>query len=118
MLFTDRMFCNLTSLSYIDSELAQVAAAEKLTVDNTEASVLWHYTLGAGEEFLSKIQNFSGYLVGVGANSNHAAAVMNILSTAINRPRALLQQITVAEPDATSRSFARWCRYSVLCQFY
>src|SRR5271169_6661744 len=98
MLFTDRMFCDATALSYIDSELSQVAKAESLVIDNTNQSVLWHYTLSAGEEFLSKIQNFSGYLVGVGVNSNHAAAVMNILSTAINRPRALLQQITVAEP--------------------
>ena len=118
MLFTDRMFCSAQSLSYIDSELNKVALAEKLDIGSTETSVLWHYTLAAGEKFLSRIQNFSGYLVGVGVNSNHAAAVMNILSTAINRPRALLVQIPVSEPDHTRRAFARWVQYSVLKDFY
>jgi hypothetical protein len=118
MLFTDRMFCTAEALSFIDGELSNVAKAESLDISDAETSVLWHYTLSAGEKLLSRVQNFSGYLVGVGVNSNHAAAVMNVLSTAINRPRALLQQITVAEPDHTRHAFARWCRYSVLKDFY
>jgi hypothetical protein len=118
MLFTDSMHITAQSLSIIDGEFMQVALAEKIPVDNTEQSVLWHYYLSAGERLLSETQNFSGYLVGVGANSNHAAAVMNILSTAINRPRAFLQQIVISEPEKTLRALERWAKYCVLHDFY
>lgn len=118
MIFTDGLFVTAADLNIIDGEFSSLAAAEKVVVDSSSSSVLYHSTLSAASDFTARIQNFSGYLVGVGVNSNHMAAVLNILSTAINRPRALMQQITVIEPNPMRSSFARWVRFNCLYDFY
>jgi len=72
----------------------------------------------AGSEFIAKIQSFSGYLCGVGANANHQAAVLNVLTTAIQRPRAILNQIPATEPNPTRTAFRRWIQFFCLDEFY
>ena len=119
MLFTDAPFVTAEQLSIIDGEFQRVADAEQIVVDNTDPqSVLIQSILGAGSYFTARFQNYSGYLISVGVNSNHVAAVLNILSTAINRPRALLRQIPVIEPDMTRSAFQRWVKYRCLHDFY
>lgn len=118
MLFTDGPFILAQDLENIDGEFLTLAQKLNIVVDASANSVLTNSTNALGQHFLSKIQNFSGYLVGVGGASNHVAAVLNILSTAINRPRALLQQIPVIEPDPTRTAFIRWARFYCLHDFY
>jgi hypothetical protein len=117
-LFTDGPFVTSSILSTVDREFLDIAKKEKVNVDGPSGNVLDEYTLDAGSEFQAYIQNFSGYLVGTGVNSNHLAAVLNISSAAINRPRALLQQIVVTEPNPIRRNFINWVKYSCLYDFY
>jgi len=118
MLFTDGQFVTSSDLQVIDGEIEKVADIEKILLDASPQSIITRTLFELGNDFTSKIQNFSGYLVGLGVNMNHAAAVLNILSTAINRPRALLHQIPVIEPDPTRLSFKRWAEYYCLTAFY
>lgn len=117
MLFTDGQFITSADLQIVDAEITNVASTEKITLDGPGGLIMRSLT-ELGADFLSKIQNFSGYLVGLGVNYNQQAAVMNILSTAINRPRALLNQIPVIEPNPTRCSFRRWAEYYCLVEFY
>src|SRR5258708_107859 len=98
MLFTDGQFVTAADLEVIDGEIAAVAATANIVIDTSPQSIITRTLSELGNDFTSKIQNFSGYLVGLGVNMNHNAAVLNILSTAINRPRSLLHQIPVIEP--------------------
>lgn len=118
MLFTDGMFVSLSDLNVIDQEVANLSAQNNIAMDKSQSSLLRESHLDAGEDLLSHLQNFSGYLVGVGVNSNALAAVLNILSTAINRPRLLLNQLTVLEPSPTRHAFSRWVKYRALFDFY
>jgi len=72
----------------------------------------------AGTEITSAFQNFSGYLVGLGISANHVAAVLNTLTTAINRPRARLNQVCALDPDPTHLHMKRWLEYRALTGFY
>jgi hypothetical protein len=114
MLFTDGNIITTALLNQIDGEFSDVASAESVTT----SSFISEAVSSAGTEFIAKIQSFSGYLVGVGVNANHQAAVLNILSTAINRPRALLNQIPVTEPNPTRTAFKRWLQFYCLYEFY
>jgi hypothetical protein len=114
MLFTDGNFITSALLDQIDGEFSAVASAEGMDTSAFIAEAV----NSAGSELIAKIQNFSGYLVGVGVNANHLAAVLNVLSTAINRPRALLNQIPATEPNPTRTAFRRWVQFYCLYEFY
>lgn len=118
MLFTDGPFITPEDLNSIDGEFIELARDNGILVDGSSNSLLTRSTLAAGAELTAKIQNFSGYLVGVGVSSNHLAAVLNVLSTAINRPRMFLQQIPVTEPNPTRMAVIEWVRYYCLYHFY
>jgi hypothetical protein len=118
MFITDGQFVTAADLQVVDGQINDVAKSENIVIDRSPQSIITRTLSELGNDFTSKIQNFSGYLVGLGVNMNHAAAVMNILSTAINRPRALLHQIPVIEPDPTRTSFKRWAEYYCLYAFY
>jgi len=118
MLFTDGPFVLANDLNVIDGEFNEVAADESVTVDTSATSLITQAVAEAGAQFISRIQNFSGYLVGIGAGSNHVAAVLNVLSTAINRPRVFLPQVPVVEPDPTRTVMKRWVQFFVLRNFY
>lgn len=118
MLFTDGPFITANDLNVIDGEFIKLATQAGILVDGSSDSIITRTILAAGSEVTGKFQNFSGYLVGVGVASNHLAAVLNVLSTAINRPRAFLQQIPVIEPNPTRSAFIRWVKYYCLYDFY
>ena len=73
---------------------------------------------GAGHEIVARFQNFSGYLLSPGVNLNHVAAVQNILSTAISRPRMRLNQVVVLEPDPSMSTMHRWLKFRALKDVY
>jgi hypothetical protein len=114
MLFTDGNFITPALLDSIDGEFSLVAAAQEIDA----LAFIAEAVNSAGAEFIGDIQNFSGYLYGVAVGGNHQMAVMNILTGAINRPRALLNQIPVTEPNPTRTAFRRWVQFFVLYEFY
>ncbi len=114
MLFTDGNFITPTLLDSIDGEFSLVATAQ----DVDPLAFITEAVNSAGGEFTADIQNFSGYLVGVGVGANHQMAVVNVLTGAINRPRALLNQIPAIEPNPTRTAFRRWVQFYVLYEFY
>jgi hypothetical protein len=114
MLFTDGAFVTIPDLEVVDGEVQKVATTQGIAMD----ALLARSISELGNEFIGKIQNFSGYLIGTGVNANHMAAVLNVSSTAINRPRALLNQIPVIEPNPTRTAFKRYAEYYCLRQIY
>lgn len=118
MLFVDRMFVTLNDLNVVDQEIADLSAKNNIPMGDTDSSLLRASVLSAGEELLSHLQGFSGYLIGNGCNSNALAAVLNISSTAINRPRLLLNQLAVVEPNIARQAVHRWVKYRALFEFY
>jgi len=118
MFWTDGPFVTAASLNIVDGEFSTVAADMNIVVDSSSSSLVTRSIDGAGTDFLSKIQNFSGYLLSIGPNTNGLAAVLNVLASNINRPRAFLQQVVVHEPDTTSTAIRRWVEYYVLHDFY
>lgn len=118
MLFTDGNFVATADLQIIDGEFQDVATEEGITVDASASSLITRSLSELGEDLTSKFQNFSGYLMGIGMDNNHVAAVLNVLSTAINRPRAFLNQVVVSEPNPTKLPVKRWAEYICLHAFY
>ena len=118
MLFTDQNAVDANGLNVTDPEFLSVALAEGITVDSSPDSFITFSCEAAGSFLLSNFQNFSGYLVGTATGSNQLAAVLNILSTAINRPRAWLDQMPVLEPNPQRKHLFRWIKYYVLHDFY
>lgn len=118
MLFTDGNFISAADLAVIDPEVTSMAATEKIVIDSTPGSTLMQTVTEMGTELTAKFQNFTGYLVGIGYTANHVAAVLNVLSTAINRPRARLNQVVAVDPDPSKRMFKQWATYYCLRAIY
>lgn len=118
MLYTDGNFITSDDMTVIDPEIMKTAAAELIIVDNSPQSIITQSLGELSAEITSRFQNFSGYLVGVGYTANHLAAVLNVLSTAINRPRARMNQIVAIGPDPTKSQFQRYAVYYCLHAFY
>jgi hypothetical protein len=117
MLFNDYdPVCGL-DLQVIDPEVLAVAAVENIVVDGP-ASITRETVESCGHDIMARFQNFSGYLLSPGVNLNHQAAVMNILTTAISRPRMRLNQVVVMEPDPSLCMMHRWVKFRVLKEIY
>lgn len=117
MLFNDAdVVCGL-DLAVIDPEVLAVASAEQIVVDGP-ASVIRTTMEGAGHEIISRFQTFSGYLLSPGINVQQVAAVLNISSTAISRPRMRLNQVVALEPDPSLCLMHRWLKFAALKEIY
>lgn len=119
MLFTDSDIITAADLLAVDGEAQRVASSEQppLALEGA-GSIIRNAVEEAGQEIRARFQNFSGYLVSPGINVNHVAAVLNILSTAINRPRMRLNQVVAWDPDPAKGLFKNWLRYRALFQLY
>ena len=117
MLFTDSDIVTPADLAAVDQEITNDASVFNITLSGA-GSIIRRSAEEAGTEITSAFQNFSGYLVGLGISANHVAAVLNTLSTAINRPRARLNQVCALDPDPTHLHVKRWLEYRALTGFY
>lgn len=117
MLFTDSDIITPTDLAVVDQEVLSDEKAFNLTLSGPN-SIIRRAVEEAGTEITAAFQNFSGYLVGLGISANHVAAVLNTLTTAINRPRARLNQVCALDPDATHLHMKRWLEYRALTGLY
>lgn len=119
MLFTDNDIITSTDMMAFDAEAGQVASSEKPAILlNGPGSIINRAVTECGHRLRQKFQNFSGYLVSPGINLNHVAAVLNILSTAINRNRMFLNQVVALDPDPTKRLMRQWFMYYALFLLY
>ena len=117
MLFNDADPVCAQDLAVIDPEVEAVAKAEQIVIDGP-ASVIRTTMEGAGHDILSRFQTFSGYLLTPGINIQQVAAVMNISSTAISRPRMRLNQVVALEPDPSLCLMHRWLKFAALKEIY
>jgi hypothetical protein len=119
VLFTDSDIITTTDLQAADAECVKVASSENPAIAlSGSGSIIQKSIEECGHQVRAQFQNFSGYLVSPGINLNHVAAVLNILSTAINRPRMRLNQVVALDPDPTKCLFKRWLVYYALFQLY
>ena len=126
MLLTDSDVITAAGLATIDPETTTIATNLGITMSgasnpqtlSAEPSIIDRAISGACGEITSSFQNFSGYLVGIGMNSAHVAAVLNTLSTSINRPRMQMNQVVAAEPNPANHNFRRWLEYKALYEFF
>lgn len=116
MLFIDTDLITIADLQAEDPECARVASAENPSIDL--AQVIDRAIGSCGDDLKAAFQNYSGYLTSPGIGVNHAAAVMNVYSTAINRPRFLLSQVVAIEPDPAKRAVRAWLEFSALARLY
>jgi hypothetical protein len=117
LLFTDSDIITPADLAVVDQEVTSDATALNVTLSGP-GSIIRRAVEEAGTEITAAFQNFSGYLVGLGISANHVAAVLNTLTTAINRPRARLNQVCALDPDPTHLHMKRWLEYRALTGFY
>jgi hypothetical protein len=119
MLLTDSDIITAADLAVLDPECLKVAASQQMPiVVEGPGSIIRHTIEECCTELLAKFQNFSGYLVSPGINLNHVAAVMNILSTAINRPRMRLNQVVATQPDPSKPAMQHWLEHAALRNLY
>ena len=119
MLLTDSDVISTATLQALDSECARVAAAETPAIQlEGPDSIIRRAVTTCGDELKAAFQNFSGYLLSPSMNINHVAAVMNVYSAAISRPRFRLNQVVAIEPDPTKHAVRRWIEYSALEKLY
>jgi hypothetical protein len=119
MLFTDADCLTIQDLAIIDPECTGVASSEKpAIVLSGPNSIIRHTMEECGNELMAKFQNFSGYLVSPGLSLNHIAAVMNIMSTAISRPRMRLNQVVAIGPNPTKNAMKHWLEHTALRNLY
>lgn len=115
MLFTDSDAVTQAQLAQIDPEVS------KLLVNNVAlpiAPLITNAINEAGTFILSRMQNFTGYLVGFGQNANHAAAVLNIGNTSVSRPRLALSQVVVIDPNPAKTYMLLWLQMWAMRQIY
>jgi hypothetical protein len=117
MLITDRDYIAMSDLLAIDPEIGSVSMANKIVVDGPN-SIIRKGIEEIGITLTARFQNFSGYLIGLGVSSNHAAAVFNTLSTSVSRPRMKLTQVVAVSPDPSKLQFMTWTQYHILYLFY
>jgi hypothetical protein len=118
-LFTDSDIVTAADLASHDPELPLVQEAiQPPPPIEGPGSIIRNSVDECAHEIRMKFQNFSGYLVSPGINLNHVAAVQNILSTAINRPRMRLNQVVALDPDPTKCLLRHWLLYNALYHFY
>jgi hypothetical protein len=119
MLLTDSDVISTATLQSLDSECSRVAAAETppIQIEGPD-SIIRRAVTTCGDELKAAFQNFSGYLLSPSMNINHVAAVMNVYSAAISRPRFRLNQVVAIEPDPSKHAVRRWIEYSALEKLY
>ena len=117
MLFTDADVITTDDLIVLDPECTKVATAESITIDGY-SSIIRHALEEIGNRLMNLYQNYSGYYVSPGMNLAHVAAVNNIGSTSVSRPRMRLNQVVALSPDPSQRHFKHVLEYKSLRLLY
>ena len=118
MIFTDGPFITYVDLDRIDGEFSSIANKQSVVVDGSPDSIIYTSTMDAGSTLIAKLQSFGGTLNWVGIDSNNAATVVITGLTSVNRPRVVLSQVIVLEPNPMRRVMKRWVSYYTLFNFY
>ena len=119
MLFTDSDIITSSNLAAVDPESASVAATQKppILIDGP-GSIIRQTVAEACSDLTARFQNYTGFLVSPGVNLAHMAAVSNIMSTSISRPRMRLNQVVAIGPDPSRQDVSLWLTHSALRSLY
>ena len=106
-------------LAMVDPECIRVASSQNpaITLDGP-GSIIRQTVNEACSDMTARFQNYTGFLVSPGINLAHMAAVSNILSTSISRPRMRLNQVVAAGPDPSRQDLRLWLAHSALRALY
>ena len=118
MLWTDTDFLSTSDLLTLDSEVADVATAESITLDGGNGLI--HRAIEeCGDSLMKHLQVFGGATYSGAVSPNHFAAVMNTGLPAVNRSKILQSQIVVnGLLPGTWSPIKRWAAYWSLVAFY
>jgi hypothetical protein len=115
MLWTDTWFVTSADMAVIDPEVADVAAAENITVDGPQGIV--QRTIDECSGLLwAQLQRFGGYLSSGLISANQLQAVFNTGGPGVNRVRLVLGQIMVF--DNYAPQMKNWITYLTLKNFF
>ena len=119
MLFTDSDIITSANLTAVDPESVNVAATQKPSIIlDGPGSIIRQTVAEACSDITARFQNYTGFLVSPGINLAHMAAVSNIMSTSISRPRMRLNQVVAIGPDPSRQDVALWLTHSALRALY
>src|SRR5262245_7018375 len=120
VLWTDADFITTADLATLDQEVADVATAEGITLEDANGNGSIHRAIEeAGDTIMRYMQVFGGYLNTGTVSSNHYAAVMNIGLPSVHRSKILLTQVVVSSLFKNSWTpLKRWEAYWTLMAFY
>jgi hypothetical protein len=118
-LLTDSDIISTADLQAIDPECVKVASSQNPPITLSGVPSIIHQTLAeACSDITARFQNFTGFLVSPGVNLAHMAAVSNVLSTSISRPRMRLNQVVATGPDPSRQDVKLWLGFSALRALY
>lgn len=113
--------CLVTNdLAMVDAEVISLPQNQGIILPPLEGpdSIIRKAAEDTCREIQSIFQNFSGYMTAPGLNAAHIAAVLNINSTAVSRPRQRIQQVVGVNPDPTKHQVKDYIRYRALYNFF
>ena len=118
MIWTDGLFISVNDLQRVDSEVQQVATAEKINLIGN-FGIIRGGIEAAGQEMTKMMVAFGGYLSSGDISPNHTSAVLNIGLGNSVRSKALLSQIVVSGLSSFSWNHVKeWVVHWVLQTFY
>ncbi len=112
MLITDNDIVTLADLNAVDPEVGTLSKAMPNVPPITgPESVIRQAADHVCRMIESQWQNFSGYLMSPGNSANQVAAVMNVYSTSVTRPRFRQNMVVAIEPDPTKHHIRECIKY-------
>jgi hypothetical protein len=119
MFITDSDCITATDLAAVDPEVTSLQPVLQGPAIVGPESIIRQAVEDCCQEIIARYQGYSGYLVsGPGGYANHLAAVTNIYSTSISRPRMRLNQVVILESDPAKGLVRRWMIYRALTFFF
>jgi hypothetical protein len=118
MLLTDSDILTPEALAAVDPEVSSPKIQEFAPPLEGPHSIISKTAYQACHFLTSMFQGFSGYLMAPGSSANHIAAVMNVSSTGISRPRVRMNQVVAEDPDPAKRIVRTWMEYEALYRFF
>lgn len=110
-LYVDQDFVTANGLGVIDPEVQSMGRNYGLTLEGP-GSIIRRSIEECGNDLTARFQSFSGILMGLGVSAAHVEAVLYTLTGPTQRPRVMLNNVVVTEPNQTKTYMLRWFEYA------
>lgn len=119
MLWTDGLFVTTADLRRLDSQVAEVAEAEQISLTDPYYGSVRGAIEEAGRDLQNQLVMFGGYIGNGSVSANHLSAVMNVKQGSNSRSKAVLSQVVVSgETEYSWNIVKEWAVFSTLSFFY